>query len=136
MTENGHNHDQQEQQYHRYQQKHHNGVDHYNYNNNYYNNPNGAGRALTECDQQLLKEAYCDNIGTMTGAAAKLLERAFDGGLEVDELVMAIEETGLAPRPSAYYLKAILENWVKNGVTVSRLRHQIKSNKGTKWWKG
>lgn len=135
MTENRQNHDQQEQQYQRYQQKHHNEVDHYNYNNNYYNNPNGAGRALTECDQQLLKEAYCDNIGTMTGAAAKLLENAFDGGLTVDELVMAIEETGLAPRPSAYYLKAILENWVANGVTISKLRHQVKANRGMKWWK-
>ena len=129
MTENRQNHDQQEQHYQRYQQKNHNEVDHYNYNNYYYNNPNGAGRALTECDQQLLKEAYCDNIGTMTGAAAKLLENAFDGGLTVDELVMAIEETGLAPRPSAYYLKAILENWARNGVTVSKMRHQIKANR-------
>lgn len=135
MTENRQNHDQQEQHYQRYQQKNHNEVDHYNYNNNYYNNPNGAGRALTECDQQLLKEAYCDNIGTMTGAAAKLLENAFDGGLTVDELVMAIEETGLAPRPSAYYLKAILENWARNGVTVSKMRHQIKANRAMKWWK-
>lgn len=135
MTENRQNHDQQEQHYQRYQQKNHNEVDYYNYNNNYYNNPNGAGRALTECDQQLLKEAYCDNIGTMTGAAAKLLENAFDGGLTVDELVMAIEETGLAPRPSAYYLKAILENWARNGVTVSKMRHQIKANRAMKWWK-
>ena len=136
MTENTHYFDKQHKDYQQEHQQHHNEVDHYNYNNNYYNNPNGAGRALTECDQQLLKEAYCDNIGTMTGAAAKLLESAFDSGLSVDELVMAIEETGLAPRPSAYYLKAILENWARNGVTVSKMRHQIKANRATKWWKG
>ena len=135
MTENKHYFDKQHKDYQQEHQQHHNEVDHYNYNNNYYNNPNGAGRALTECDQQLLKEAYCDNIGTMTGAAAKLLESAFDGGLTVDELVMAIEETGLAPRPSAYYLKAILENWARNGVTVSKMRHQIKVNRAMKWWK-
>ena len=135
MTENKHYFDKQYKDYQQGHQQHHNEVDHYNYNNNYYNNPNGAGRALTECDQQLLKEAYCDNIGTMTGAAAKLLERAFDSGLSVDELVMAIEETGLAPRPSAYYLKAILENWARNGVTVSKMRHQIKVNRAMKWWK-
>ena len=135
MTENKHYFDKQYKDYQQEHQQHHNEVDHYNYNNNYYNNPNGAGRALTECDQQLLKEAYCDNIGTMTGAAAKLLERAFDSGLSVDELVMAIEETGLAPRPSAYYLKAILENWARNGVTVSKMRHQIKVNRAMKWWK-
>ena len=132
MTENKHYFDKQHKDYQQEHQQHHNEVDHYNY---YYNNPNGAGRALTECDQQLLKEAYCDNIGTMTGAAAKLLENAFDGGLTVDELVMAIEETGLAPRPSAYYLKAILENWARNGVTVSKMRHQIKVNRAMKWWK-
>lgn len=135
MKENKHYFDKQHKDYQQEHQQHHNEVDHYNYNNNYYNNPNGAGRALTECDQQLLKEAYCDNIGTMTGAAAKLLENAFDGGLTVDELVMAIEETGLAPRPSAYYLKAILENWARNGVTVSKMRHQIKVNRAMKWWK-
>lgn len=135
MTENKHYFDKQHKDYQQEHQQHHNEVDHYNYNNNYYNNPNGAGRALTECDQQLLKEAYCDNIGTMTGAAAKLLESAFDSGLSVDELVMAIEETGLAPRPSAYYLKAILENWARNGVTVSKMRHQIKVNRAMKWWK-
>lgn len=135
MTENKHYFDKQHKDYQQEHQQHHNEVDHYNYNNNYYNNPNGAGRALTECDQQLLKEAYCDNIGTMTGAAAKLLESAFDSGLTVDELVMAIEETGLAPRPSAYYLKAILENWARNGVTVSKMRHQIKVNRAMKWWK-
>ena len=135
MTENKHYFDKQHKDYQQEHQQHHNEVDHYNYNNNYYNNPNGAGRALTECDQQLLKEAYCDNTGTMTGAAAKLLESAFDSGLTVDELVMAIEETGLAPRPSAYYLKAILENWARNGVTVSKMRHQIKVNRAMKWWK-
>ena len=135
MTENKHYFDKQHKDYQQEHQQHHNEVDHYNYNNNYYNYPNGAGRALTECDQQLLKEAYCDNIGTMTGAAAKLLESAFDSGLTVDELVMAIEETGLAPRPSAYYLKAILENWARNGVTVSKMRHQIKVNRAMKWWK-
>lgn len=132
MTENRHYCDQQNKDY---QQDYHNEVDHHDYNNNY-NYIHGAGRALQKCDQQLLLEAYNDNIGEMTGAAAKLLERAFDSGLTVDELVMAIEETGLAPRPSAYYLKAILENWARNGVTVSKMRHQIKANRAIKWWKG
>lgn len=133
MTENRHYRDQQNKDY---QQDYHNEVDHHDYNNNNYNYIHGAGRALQKCDQQLLLEAYNDNIGEMTGAAAKLLERAFDSGLSVDELVMAIEETGLAPRPSAYYLKAILENWARNGVTVSKMRHQIKANRAIKWWKG
>lgn len=128
MTEQRQNHDNQ--YYEKQQQK----ENHYYYNNNY-NIRDSEERILKECDCELLKEAYNDNIGRMTGAVANMLEKAFERGLEVDELVMAIEETGFAPNPSAYYLKAILENWVTNGVTISRIKHQIKVNKGHKWWR-
>ena len=109
----------------------------------YYNNniTHGAGRVLQKKvlmpdEQDLIREAYVDNIGEMTGAAAKLIETAYSSGLTAEEIVMAIEDTGLAPRPSAFYLKKILENWAENGVTVSRLRHEVKANEGRKWWKG
>ena len=114
------------------------------HNNNYYNNPNGAGRALPEIPEhgptegQLasIREAYEDNIGPMTKAAADLVEMALSHGLTVPEVLMAIDETGMAPRPTAWYLKAILENWVISGVTVSKVRHEVKRNKGLKWWRG
>ena len=123
-----------QQQNHRLQQEHHD----YNYYNN--NIAPGTGRVaekevLLPADYEAIREAYTDNIGPMTGAAAKLIEKALDGGLKVEEVIMAIEETGLAPRPSAYYLKAILENWVECGVTVSRLRHEVRVNSGQKWWR-
>ena len=111
---------------------HQNQKDYYYYNN--YNNIHGAGRVLTPDDCELLREAYKDNIGPMTAAPAHILEDAFSAGLEVDELLMAIEETGLASRPSAYYLRAILRNWAQNGVTVSRTRNLVRANRATKWW--
>ena len=111
---------------------------HHHHDNNYYNNNynNGAGRALLPADLEQIRDSYVDNIGPLTGAVASLIEDAFyKGKLEVEEILMAIEETGLAPRPSPYYLRAILKNWAENGVTVSRLHHEIKKNNGMKWWK-
>ncbi len=103
------------------------------YNNNILH---GAGRVLTDEDKQMLRECYNDNIGEMTGAAAGVIERAFLAGIEVCDIIMAIEDTGLAPRPSGYYLKRILDRWIETGVTVSRARDTIRGNNSTKWWKG
>lgn len=114
-------------------------TDHHHHDNNYYNNNNynnGAGRALLPADLEQIRDSYVDNIGPLTGAVASLIEDAFyKGMLELEEILMAIEETGLAPHPSPYYLRAILKNWAENGVTVSRLHHEIKKNNGMKWWK-
>ena len=104
------------------------------YNN--YNVSHAAGRFMSPEDCAAIKDAYCDNISdTMTGAIARMIEDAFKSGLEASEIVMAIEETGFAPRPSPWYLRKILENWVENGVTVSKIRHEVKANKGQPWWK-
>lgn len=108
-----------------------------NHHQDYDNNiGHGAGRFLRPDQLEDIKNAYVENISdTMTGAVAHLIERAFDKGLEADEIVMAIEETGFAPRPSPMYLKKILENWVENGVTVSKIRHYNAVNRGLPWWK-
>ena len=124
-----HQKNQQQDNNHQYQHKHY-----YNYNNNYIDT--GAGRVWLPEEGERIKEAYCDNISDrMTQAAASLIEKAYQAGLTVDEIIMAIEETGLAPSPSPYYLKAILSNWAENGVTVSRLRHYVAANKANPWWK-
>ena len=117
------------QQYNEQYQNH----DYNNYNNNI---PHGTGRFMTAEECEAIREAYTDNIGPLTGAVARMIERAFDHGLTAAEIQMAIEETGFAPRPSPYYLKAILENWVETGVTISKIRHEVASNQGSKWWKG
>jgi len=64
-----------------------------------------------------------------------MIEKAFANGLEANEIIMAIEETGFAPQPSPWYLKKILENWVTNGVTVSKIRHLVSANRGLPWWR-
>ena len=109
--------------------------DHYNnYNNNNYTH--GTGRFLSPEQCESIKNAYCENISErVPGAVAHMIEKAFANGLEAEEIVMAIEETGFAPNPSPWYLKKILENWVENGVTVSKIRHEVSRNQGLPWWK-
>ena len=107
---------------------------HQNHDNNY--NSTGSGRFMTPENCEAILTAYQENISdTMPGAVAHMIENAFRNGLEAHEIVMAIEETGFAPKPTPWYLRKILENWVENGVTVSKLRHVIKPNRGLPWWK-
>lgn len=83
-----------------------------------------------------IASAYRDNIGpTISRAAAIVIEDALRAGMEPITVIMAIEETGLASRPSPYYLRAILRNWAENGVVVSRLRDHISTTQARPWWK-
>ncbi|MBQ4274526.1 MAG: DnaD domain protein, partial [Clostridia bacterium] len=131
MTNNQNQYDNQQQYdqqeyYYQEQQKNHD-----DYYNNNYNIQHGAGRVpnlLLPSDMENIREAYVDNIGEMTGAVAKLIEKAISHGLTAREVIMAIEETGMAARPTPWYLKAILESWAENGVTVSKLRREVQAN--------
>ena len=83
-----------------------------------------------------IAEAYKANINDMiTQAAAWIIEEALKNGMEPDTVILAIEETGLASRPSPYYLRAILHNWAENGVVVSRTREKITTTQCRPWWK-
>lgn len=114
--------------------QHHDDYDYYN--NNYYNNSTEPGVFLSCEEMERIKDAYLDNVSNnITGAVAAIIEKAIQSGLTGDEIVMAIEETGFAPFPSPRYLQKVLENWAENGVTISKIRHEISSNRGNPWWK-
>jgi len=94
----------------------------HNYYNNNYRDTQPGVRVLTRDDGETILAAYLDNINPdgMTGAVAAEIEKAYAAGLSVEDIVLAIEETGFAPRPSPAYLRAILRNWAFSGVTVIR----------------
>ena len=83
-----------------------------------------------------IAEAYRANINTMISkAAAGIIERALSAGMEPATVILAIEETGMASRPSPYYLSAVLRNWAENGVVVSRARDiGVKTTEARPWW--
>lgn len=105
---------------------------HQNDNNNIVSN--GARRVLaTAEDFTRIRESYVANIGKMNQVVASMIEQAMeDGPLTADEIIMAIEVTGMAPRPSAWYLRAVLDDWIINGVGLSCGRRR--KDRGGNWW--
>ena len=119
------------------QEHKHQYIPHNQYYNNNTNNDTPEPGVLSPEDGERMREAYEDNIGRpMTLAVASMIEKALAHGLTVDEIIMAIEETGFARDPSPWYLRAILEHWAATGVTVSKARHEIRANRGVRWWRG
>ena len=85
-----------------------------------------------------IAEAYRANINQMiTGVAAGIIEQALRKGMEPATVILAIQETGMAPRPSPYYLAAILRNWAETGVVLSRSRGgaDVSTTQARPWWR-
>lgn len=71
---------------------------------------NGPGCVSKE-DLEIIRDCYVDNIGKMTAPVARMIEGKLAAGMQPAVICHAIEETGFAPRPSAYYLRAILSRF-------------------------
>ena len=111
-------------------------------NHEYYNNYNTRAREDAETPipgnevMQRIAQAYRENISTtITKAAAGIIEQALTHGMEPNTIILAIEETGLASRPSPYYLRAVLRNWAEWGVICSRAREKSGITEARPWWK-
>lgn len=123
---------QQEQQQNRLEQQ----QNHY-YNNNYIHTDPGVSLPGAEIMDQIA-EAYRDNISDrITAVAAGVIEEALKHGMEPATVILAIEETGMASRPSPYYLAAVLRNWATNGVVFSRARGtgEVFTTAARPWWR-
>lgn len=113
---------------------------------NYNNYPARARACAREADaetelpgreiMEMIAASYRANINRqITQVAAGIIERALKHGMEPQTVIMAIEETGMASRPSPYYLSAVLRNWTENGVVLSRARgNQTSTTKARPWW--
>ena len=115
----------------------------YNYNN-YYPARARAREAATTHElpgrevMEQIAQAYRANVNAMiTKAAAGIIERALLNGMEPATVILAIEETGMASRPSPYYLSAVLRNWAENGVVLSRSRGgaEVQTTDARPWWR-
>lgn len=66
-----------------------------------------------------LEIAYRDNIGgQVTPMVMRYLTGMIRQGMEPGAILEAIEQTGWAPRPSAVYLRAIINRWWADGITT------------------
>lgn len=84
-----------------------------------------------------ISQAYHDNISRqITKMAAGVIERALAAGMEPATVILAIEETGMASRPSPYYLSAVLRNWAETGVVLSRAHdNHVGTTDARPWWR-
>lgn len=87
---------------------------------------------------QKIASAYHDNISQqITRVAAGIIEKALSSGMKPATVILAIEETGMASRPSPYYLSAVLRNWAENGVVLSRSKGwaDVSTTEARPWWR-
>ena len=111
----------------------------------YYNNNYSRVRAREDGDElppdeimRRIADSYRENIAErITKVAAEIIEAALKNGKEPATVILAIEETGMASRPSPYYLAAVLRNWATHGVVVSRARGnaEVTTTEARPWWR-
>ena len=99
------------------------------YNNNYNNRHTEPGVSINREAGERIVQAYTQAVGPMNYYVAQEIESAIRQGLTVANVLEAIQITSFAPRPSAAYLRAVLRNWIRDGVSHRRQPQQ------SSWWK-
>ena len=74
------------------------------------------GRVLDPQDYEAIRTGYVDIIGPLNAIKAQDIEAAIQCGLDAGAVLDAIEQTGLARRPSHAYLRAILRRYAQFGI--------------------
>lgn len=110
--------------------KENNKENNYNYyNNNYNNRHTEPGVSINREAGERIVQAFTQAVGPMNYYLAQEIESAIRQGLTVANVLEAIQITSFAPRPSAAYLRAVLRNWIRDGVSHRRQPQQ------SSWWK-
>lgn len=71
-------------------------------------------------DLEDIRIAYNQNIGELTAPVAHYIETCIRGGMEPAVIREAIERTGWAPRPTPFYLRAILQRFQRDEVRTMK----------------
>ena len=74
------------------------------------------GVHLDQEDLRTIRERYVEVIGPINMVIAGHIERYLKQGMSADCVLYAIDQTGIAPRPSAHYLIAILSRMARQGI--------------------
>ena len=109
--------------------KENNKENNYNYYyNNYNNRHTEPGVSINREAGERIVQAFTQAVGPMNYFIAQEIEKAIQQGLTVANVLEAIQITSFAPRPSAAYLRAVLRNWIRDGVSHRRQPQQ------SSWW--
>ena len=67
-------------------------------------------------DLEVIRTAYNGVCGPLTAPIAHFIEKCLSAGMEPAVIVDAIERTGWARRPSPFYLRAILQRYLRDRI--------------------
>ena len=78
---------------------------------------NGQDGIITPDDLMAIRDAYVTYVGQpMTAMVAHEVEAALAGGMRPSVVIDAAKVTGDAPRPTPYYMRAVLRRWLRDGI--------------------
>lgn len=77
----------------------------------------GQDGIITPDDLMAIRDAYVTYIGQpMTAMVAHEVEAALADGMRPSVVIEATKVTGDAPRPTPYYMRAVLRRWLRDGI--------------------
>ena len=72
---------------------------------------------ITPDDLMAIRDAYVTYVGQpMTAMVAREVEAALAEGMRPSVVIEAARVTGDAPRPTPYYMRAVLRRWIRDGI--------------------
>ena len=77
----------------------------------------GPEGIITPDDLMAIRDAYVAYVGQpMTAMVAHEVEAALADGMRPSVVIEAAKVTGDAPRPTPYYMRAVLRRWIRDGI--------------------
>ena len=77
-----------------------------------------TGPGVSAHDLDVIRQYYNSFLGSLNQVKASVIEQAIRAGVETSAILDALEQTGIAPRPSHYYFAAILRRYMREGITT------------------
>lgn len=75
------------------------------------------GPFITPDDLMAIRDAYVAYVGQpMTAMVAREVEAALADGMRPSVVIEAAKVTGDAPRPTPYYMRAVLRRWIRDSI--------------------
>lgn len=104
----------------------------------------GQDGIITPDDLMAIRDAYVTYVGQpMTAMVAHEVEAAFAGGMRPSVVIEAAKVTGDAPRPTPYYMRAVLRRWLRDGILTddalaadrAAYEQQRAATSAMDWWR-
>ena len=104
----------------------------------------GPEGIITPDDLMAIRDAYVTYVGQpMTAMVAHEVEAALADGMRPSVVIEAARVTGDAPRPTPYYMRAVLRRWLRDGILTddalaadrAAYEQQRAAKSSDDWWR-